>query len=649
MQRIGYGRATALISVAVLAMEDAAAEPFRLEPVVVTAPEVHPSQAVRSQVTDAFRESRTSSSSNGAALQNLNPVNKGDALRYNTIGLINTPGGGDRFGGGVSIRTFGDFGAGESIDGLPAFKSAGEEGGGYSNTIVPSIAVDRIVLQKGGRGVGFGDGSDGGVIETRIKSGRGYDDHRAATFDVNSAREGLVQAEAADGAEKWDYYLAGNYLQGRYEDGEPDNLSEERQFGGLGKVGLNYGDDTRAEFLAIGDRNRPDIIRNGVVEEITTEAYILAATLDHRLTDTTSLRVGHQYTDSRSQWPARSRDRGIDTHISFAEGYLTADLAKGIRYDGSVGAESKRTNYLRDNIYDLVFDDVSLKTSNSLTFNDNLVLNLGLRQVFFENDLEVGGVTQPDNLTTDQLTAYEVGASYDVIPGTRVRGVVATGYNRFYEKYGNFGNDALNPAGAQDEIVESVTLEAGVNQSWATGSLDVAVYSIEQENVPRREGGAIESVTVEQTGLEIEATNRFTDRLTLSAGYMRLLDVDATRADGSPAFGNVFFGTNGVPVPTDQVLLRGNYEVTRSWQVWAMGYFNSGYERIDATDVTTQTRDFYRVDLGTSYQPIDPLVLRFRIENLLDQRDYGQTLEGAPVADAGKLGRVFWVGLDYTF
>lgn len=624
------------------------AEPFKLDPVTVTLPAVHPSQSVRTEAKEAFTKSRTSSSANGATLQNLNPVNKRDALRYNTVGLVTGPGAGDRYGGGSSIRTFGDFGAAESIDGLPAFRAAGQEGGGYNNTIVPSIAVERISVEKGGRAVGYGDGSDGGVLETTIKSGRGYDNHQAISVDANTADEVMVQGEAAHGTQKWDYYVAANGLDGRY-DGSPANLKAERQLGALAKLGFNFGEDTRMEFLGIFDKNRPDIFRNGSQENITSTSYIGAVTIDSKLTESTAIRAGHQYTDTNSRWPARTRDRSIDTHIGFVDGYLNSELSDAIRYDGSLGVEYKRTNYLRDKQYDLVFHDYSLKNTNALTVNDNLVLNLGLREVWFENDLTLNGMSQPDNLQTDSLFAYDIGASYSVLEDTRVRGSIATGYNRFYSKYGNFGNDAFNPAGAQDEIVESITYEAGVRQGWTAGHVDLALYTIEQENVPRRQGGAIESVTVEQSGLEIEGQHQVTPEFAVSAGYMYVFDVQATRADGSSSGGNVFFGTNGVPVPTHQGLLRGQYQITPEWSVWGMGFYHSGYERDNDAPMDTETRDYFRVDLGVGWQPRDDLFLRVRLENALDQRDYGQTLEGAPVVDAGKTGRVFWLGVDYTF
>ena len=259
------------------------------------------------------------------------------------------------------------------------------------------------------------------------------------------------------------------------------------------------------------------------------------------------------------------------------------------------------------------------------------------------------GTEQTDNLETPFLLAYEAGAAYSVLRDTRLRGSVASGYNRFYSKYGNFGFDAFNPAGAQDEIVESLTLEGGVRQSWGKGYADLAVYNIVQENVPRRNGGAIESMEVHQSGVEIETEHTFDNALTVSGGLMYMFDVESFRADGSSNNGNVFFGNNGVPTPELQALLRAQYSISEQWLVWGMGYYNTGFTRENADGTSTLTNDYYRFDLGAAWQPTDKFAVRFRIENLLDEKDFGQTVEGNPVADADKIGRVFWVGFDYAF
>lgn len=643
---------TTAVLLAGTAIGAARAETFTLEPVQVVGATVHPSQAVRSRVEDSFNQSRSASYVDGSVIQNLNPVNKGDALRYNAVGLINQPGGGDRFGGGTKIRTFGDWGASESIDGLPAFKSAGEEGGGYSNTIIPSIAVDRIGVLRGGRAVQYGDGTDGGVVETTIKSGRSYTGHQAVSLDVSTAREALTQGEIADHGEAWDYYVAGSWLQGEYE-GDPENLERQVVLGGLGKAGWNIGPDTRAEFLGIVDRSSPDIIRNGNVEDITVNSEVGAATVDHKYSDRGSLRAGLLVTNTRSTWDARGRDRSVNNRILFADHYLTAPLSDGLRYDGSIGAEYKQTGYLRDRQWDNTFSDVSLKSANALTIDDNLVLSAGLRHTWFSNDIVYQGAEQPDNLADDAVWSYELGASYSVLENTRLRGSFASGFNRFFEKYGNFGTDALNTEGAGDDIVESRTYEIGVNQGWAAGRMngwiDVALYTTEQDGVPRRNDGAIESVTVDQSGLEVELLQQVTSDLVVSAGYMRVLELETTRADGSKVNGNIFWDGQSTSVPENQFSLRADYRLSDAVNLWGAGYYSTGYEAINADGDVTERDGFIRLDLGAGWAITGNWAVRARVENLLDERDFGQTVKGAPVNDEGKLGRVFWLGTDITF
>lgn len=253
------------------------AETFTLDPVVIEGSTVHRSQELINEVEKGMNANRSNSYLGGAVLQNLNPVNSGDAFRYNVPGIINQPGEGDRFGGGTKIRTFGDFGAATSIDGGPALRIQGQEGGGYTNTLVPTIAIDRMAIMKGSRGVGYGDGTEGGVIDTRIKSGRNYKDHQAMTFDVSTAREALVQAEAADSTEQWDYYFAGSGLYGAYN-GHPEILEQQVVLGGLAKMGYNFNKDTRLETLGIFDRSDPRIYRNGEVNDIDTRAFYSATT-----------------------------------------------------------------------------------------------------------------------------------------------------------------------------------------------------------------------------------------------------------------------------------------------------------------------------------------------------------------------------------
>lgn len=190
---------------------------------------------------------------------------------------------------------------------------------------------------------------------------------------------------------------------------------------------------------------------------------------------------------------------------------------------------------------------------------------------------------------------------------TRVRASVATGYNRFYEKYGNFGTDVLDITGAGDEI---------------------------------------ESTEVDQSGLEVELFSETTESLTGSAGYMRVLDLQAIRADGTKVNGNVFWDDQATSVPENRFSLRLDYRVTDDVGIWGAAYHSTGYGPVDADGGMAERDGFTRLDLGVGWKATDQLGFRFRVENLLDERDFGQTVKGVSVNDEGKLGWVFWIGTD---
>ena len=608
----------------------------------------HPSNEVRNKVNKGFDQSRSSSFIDGSLLQNLNPVNADDTLRYNAVGIINSPYGGSRFGGSKKIRTFGDFGAATSIDGLPAFRSAGQEGGGYTGTLMPSIAIETIEVRRGGQAIQYGDGTDGGTIVTRLKSGANYKNHQALSFDYSSVGEIQLQAEAAHGWDSGDYYVAGRWLEGSY-DGQPPNLDEQDIKGLVGKVGWNLGESTRAEGFIVYDNSKPDIFRSGDLNKIATRSLVAALTVDHRFNDNTSMQLGYLHSDTNSKWPDRNRDRSTDNDILFINGYLTADISPTIKYLGSAGLEYIMVDKYRDNKWFNQFDDWSIKTANTFIFNDNLALNFGLRQTWFDNEIEYLDVKQADNLRTDHFLSYELGASYSVSNNLRLRTVAASGYNRFSSKYGNFGTDAIHPDGAEDEVVEALTLEVGANYAWDNGYVDIAVYNIEQDGVPRRNGGLIESMEVEQSGVEIEVFSALTEKLSLSAGYMHILDLEATREDGSKVNSNIFWGSQVTPVPENQYSLRFNYNLNSAWSFWSAGFYSSGFDRTNAAGDSTESRNYERIDVGTNWQVNDHLMLRFRVENITDQKDFGQTLKGNTVNDKDKIGQAFWLGVDYKF
>ncbi|MBU2887442.1 TonB-dependent receptor [Gilvimarinus agarilyticus] len=623
------------------------AEEFVLAPINVVGDNEHKSQTVQKQVEQSLNGARTISEVSGGVVQNLNAVNKLDGLRYHATGLINSPWGGDRFGGTTKIRTFGDWGASESIDGLPAFRSSGQEGGGFAHTLIPSIAISTMQVRKGGQAVQYGNGTDGGVLQTNIKSGQGYDNHAAISLDASNIKEAQLQAEAADSSESWDYYVAGKYFDGEYN-GEPANLDSQQVQGAVGKFGWNASEATRAEFMLIYDRSTPDVIRNGEVQAVQTHSQIGSIKVDHSISENNSLEAGVVANHSHAIWSARNRDRSTDNTIGFINYFHNQSINDTLTYSASAGLEAKQTQSTRDGQWDNQFDDYSVIIRNGIS-SDKFLLTVGLRQAWFNNDIVLNGEQQIDNLASDNALGYELTAAYNVAKNTRVRVSASSGYNRYIEKYGNFGADALNTTGAGDEVVESDTIEVGIKHTFSSGSFDIAIYNTVQNNVPRRNSGAIESMEVDQAGLEAEVFSAITQRLTLSAGYMHLIEVDATRADGTKVNGNIFWDGQVVSVPKNQFNLRANYFLSDHIQLWSANYYSTGYEAVAADGEIVKNEAFARLDLGVNWQVANNWNLRARAENILDEHNFGSTIEGVPSTDDGKIGRVIWFGVDHQF
>lgn len=626
------------------------AEIYSLPELLVTDKSEHPTQVFEENINRSQNSARSSSSTGGSALQNLNPMNTKDSLRLTTPGLINTPGNG-RFDGPTKIRVFGNFRSGSSIDGLPSVLFQAAEGGGYSNFRIPTIAIDRIDVLKGGRAVEYGDNSEGGIFVTRLKSGQGLDNHGAVSTDFSNAGESILQGEVADSTENYDVYLSGSYLYGDFDGSKaPANLDQQKVGSTAGKLGVNLSNKTRLEFTGIYSDSKTDIIRKKAPNEVTSESLFLAGTLSHALNEQAGLEVGYLRSDSSSLWPARDRDRSIVIDTIFSDLMFRRDLSDSLAYSGSVGVEYARTNTLRDNRWDNTFNDYSVKWRNALTLHDNTVFSAGIRNTWFNNDIVLNEVEQPDNLANDSVFSWEAGIAHSIAEATRLRASVATGFSRFYSIYGNFGTDALNPGGAQDEIVESTTYEVGINQAWNRATLDLAIYTITQDNVPRRNGGAIQNVEVDQAGLEATLRSALTDTVFLESSYTHLFGLNATRDDGTDANGNIFYGNNGVNVASDQLTLQVDWRLNNQVSLWAAGLYGTPFERENADGTEDTRRSAYqRLDIGAGWRITEKASARVRLENLTDEKDFGSTLEGQPVDTEGKLGRVAWIGFDYTF
>lgn len=125
--------------------------------------------------------------------------------------------GSDCFGGLFSICIFGDWGVFIFIDGLLVVKFVDEEGGGYLSSWILIIVIDQIDVYKGGCGVQFGNGFDGGVFQINIKLGCGFKNYFGGMLDFSIVGELILQLEVVNGMEKFDYYVVGSGFYGDFD------------------------------------------------------------------------------------------------------------------------------------------------------------------------------------------------------------------------------------------------------------------------------------------------------------------------------------------------------------------------------------------------------------------------------------------------
>ena len=627
---------------------------YSLQPTKVV-DKTHKSKVLSNELNKRFNQNKSFSKNSGSVLNNFNPINKLDALRYNSVGILTTPWGGNRFGGSRKVRTFGDWGASNSIDGMPAVEFMGGEDGGYPNAFFPSISLDSLDVLKGGQGVNYGNGTDGGVLIYKIKSGEGYNKHFAISLDASNKREYQTQFELAHSENFWDIYFATNFAKLDYTNSSPNNLHKQTMDSFLGKFGYNLSNNLRMEILLSSANSKPEVFRRGVMGDLDDESFLASYLLNLSLNDKQSFKAGVLYTNTDTKYPARKRSRALKNKVFFGDFYNKVNLGTNVNYLLNLGLEHKITDALRDDVWHNKFTDDSFKFNNNFIVNNNLNLNLGLRYVRFKNDINYAKLNPKtmysggDNLKTKNLLAYDLSTSYSVLKDTRLRASLASSYNRFISKYGNFGTDALNKAtGDGDRVVKSQTIEFGLNQEIYKSNFDMALYQIIQKDVPRRSKGGIESVKVKTQGLELEYNYSPMKNLNLMFGYMRILKLETTLKNGQKVKGNIFWGGQKTPVPVNQFILKSDYLVNKNLGLWGAGFYNTGFVQKGSKE-TIKRKSYYRIDIGTYYAFNKYSNFRFKIENLLNEKDFGMTEKGKSVKKDGRIGRVFWVGADYKF
>lgn len=359
---------------------------------------------------------------------------------------------------------------------------------------------------------------------------------------------------------------------------------------------------------------------------------------------------------------------------------LTGDFHTGtVKHDFAVGLEWSReksraatstgtpdvdpTDLTNPNPFDLVTgsplswtgwgtpietDTKALYVFDTLTFNEQWSLNLGLRYDKYEVD--DGTRNRKDNMLN-----YSAGVVYKPAPNGAIYLAIGTSSNPSGECAGMAGNaDGITACTLTNNTVnlepeESKSIELGTKWEVLDNQLllTAAIFQTEKKNARSYDETGTPALLGHNRarGFELGAAGQINDRWGLSAGYAF---VDAELVDGG-------FDSDGVPSEDDGNYLQfvakhsfglwTTYEVDDRWTVGGGATYTSK-RYLDSAN-TSALPSQWRVDLMAAYQVADNAELQFNVNNVLDERLYDASHVGIFANRAP--GRSITAKLNYRF
>lgn len=651
VELIGYG--AALIDEIRVRPGEATALDFALDVAPVTLPSLAVTsgmmahERLAASVEDRTEASLAETTVSAATAQNFNAANAYDVLRIVPGVSYLWENAGGRGGQPTRIRGASTWSVATVVEDFPGLRTwNGVEDGGLGSGLgasIPAIAIQDVTIKKGSLGVLYSGDVEGGVIVNHLKHGRPGRPTGSLWLEANPIAEQLVMAELGGGSTTVDYYVAGKVLNGSYDElndfaGRP--ILDDDVYSGLVRLGFNWGEALRVEFLGLRGENRtlrsqpgedltetPDVDESRLTYEVASEKEheFYGASLDHSIGEATSYEIGYSYNRQRGLViPEEGRQQGVAlrdlptrTHNLFGNVYLARPLSAGIDYSAKLGFESI-WNRQREREKTQRFEDRSAFYTNTLSFGRSLFLNAGARYV-----------DASDEWRDHNMWLYNAGVSY-VLPamGTTARISYSTGYTRNAGFAFFFG--PISEAGGV-ELTENRTLEAGLDQPLSfggyRGKLSVTVYRTRSDGVPTFSGWGDNVVYYEQRdarGIEIAADQSLGRRVGAFASFA----FTDTEIVGTTHPAGIQVGNTAVPVPRYTGALALQLEPVERLHISAIGTYDDGMRTEQIDDQTgdvliVHNTSFTRLNLAAAYEIRDWITARLRAENVLDDNDLG--------------------------
>ncbi|WP_119307720.1 TonB-dependent receptor plug domain-containing protein [Cohaesibacter haloalkalitolerans] len=548
---------------------------------------------------------------------------------------------------GVSVGRSGSTGAltevrirgGESrhvlvlIDGIEASAIAL---GAYDFSSLETVGIDRIEVLRGPQSALYGAHAMSGVINIITKKGeRNSKPKFTVKQEVGTELSSLTSAEVRGGQERFDYAFSGAF---HYTDGINTALTgsekdANRNITLNGKVNADLTDDLKV------DASLRYVDKNSDADAYTTapsdDPYLYANTQEFfgSLGLTHSLWDGHFVQKARARYSS-STQRGLD-YASWTNSYdkygsdsdkLSLDYQGTVFFDTPSLANAKHSltgavSWQTESYTDPYSTDPERKRDTTgLAFDytgefwDNLFLGAGARYDIFEDFKDTA--------------TYNVNAAYVFEgTGTRLHSSVGTGtaIPSYYQTYNAvYGNANLSPE-------KTFGWDAGIEQSLFNDRFKVDVTYFNQRLTDEIIFSSVtykyanETGVSKRQGVEISASAKLTDNLTVDASYTY---TDSKTPSGAQESRRP---KHSGTLKLSQAFLDGKAHAFVDSSIFA-----------DRTDTYVALDDYILVNVGADYQINDKIQVYGRIQNLFDE-NYQE------VAGYNTAGITGYVGLKADF
>lgn len=381
---------------------------------------------------------------------------------------------------------------------------------------IPLDAVERIEIAKGAHSAQYGSDAIGGVINIITRSGGncGKDICTTVSAGVSHPWGGhagvRVGGTAPDGAT---FSLGGRVIGTRgYDFTTPGNPDNEPDDDGFLQGSLDFAYDKELGWGAIHASGLYARSRNQY--DATPLNWTGQPNPNEADNDLFAGKVGVRI-DHTEDWLSRVEfSTALDHQKNFRRGTTANDVYGTTRY--GIAASTQRTFDLgaARNVLILGAEAFHEKVDSTVAYN---VTARDLAAGYAQYSLEFSGLTVDAGVRYDHnsqfggATTYNLGASYQIVPGLTARASHGTGFRAptFNDLYWPvFGNPNLQPE-------TSKTYEIGLRwQPTADTVLDIAYYDTRLRNFfdPVAGGGVVNVDAARIRGVEVSLAHHFNER-----------------------------------------------------------------------------------------------------------------------------------------